>query len=215
MQGVYILLVSVLLYPSLSWSQAVLVHSGNIFLKSNSGQEQQLTRNGHDSQPALSTDGKWIAFVREIPGKKDELSPLDTNSLANELWIVGIDGKNEKRLVSYGSLSGKSGAIFAISNPQFFPDNRRIAFNAGWAVVEGSVHIVDRETKKLQFVSAGNSVEVVPSGEYKNHLIVQRHKYFLPGGTYDWYWLLNTNGQEIGPIGEEENLKIFQDMYYK
>lgn len=193
--------------------QSLVVHAGNVFLKSADGKERQLTHSGHDSEPALSADGKWAVFVREIPGKRDELNPVDSNSHANELWFIATDGKHENRLVSYGSLSGKSGGIFAVSSPQFFPDNHRIAFNAGWAVVEGSVHIVDLKTKKLQFVSAGNSVEVVPSGEYQNHLIVQRHKYFLPGGTYDWYWLLDTAGKEIGAIGDEENLKLFREMY--
>ena len=195
-------------------AQSVLVRSGNIFLKAENGKELQLTRSGHDNEPALAADGKWVAFVREIAGKRDELSPVNSQEFANELWLVATNGTAETKLVKYGTLSGKSGAISGIHHPQFFPDNRRIAFTAAWAVVEGSVHIVDLQTKKLQFVSAGNSVEVVPAGEYQNHLIVQRHKYFLPGGSYDWYWLLDVSGMEIGAIGEEENLKLFREMYY-
>lgn len=197
------------------YAQSVLVRSGNIFFKAKNGKERQLTRSGHDGEPALSMDGKWVAFVREIAGKPDKLSPTATTAdYANELWLAASNGTTETRLVKYGTLSGKSGAISAIHQPQFFPDNHRIAFTAAWAVVEGSVHIVDIQTKKLQFVSAGNSVEVVPAGEYQNHLIVQRHKYFLPGGSYDWYWLLDTKGQELGAIGEEENLKLFREMYF-
>lgn len=194
-------------------AQAVLIRAGNVFFKAQDGKERQLTRSGHDSEPALSANGKWVVFVREIPGKRDELSPVASEDYANELWLATTDGKTETRLVAYGKVSGPSGGISAIHHPQFFKDNRRIAFSAAWAVVEGSVHIVDLQTGKLQFVSAGNSVEVVQSGEYQNHLIVQRHKYFLPGGTYDWYWLLDTAGKEIGAIGDEENLKLFLEMY--
>lgn len=208
------LLVSICVLSSpLLRAESVLVHSGNVFLKSNNGKELQLTRTGHDSQPTLSENGKWVVFVREIPGKLDKRTPTVTEIFANELWLVSTDGKTANRLVEYGRLSSKSGAISAIGQPQFFPDNRRIAFTAAWSVVEGSVHIFDLKTKKIQFISAGNSVEVVPMGQYKNHLIVQRHKYFLPGGSYDWYWLLNTTGAEIGAIGDEENLKMFREMY--
>lgn len=196
-------------------AQTVSVRSGNIFFKPDTGAERQLTHSGHDSEPALSADGKWVAFVREISGKPDKINPAADTSpeYANELWRVATDGKSASRLVSYGAFSGKSGAISAIHHPQFFPDNRRIVFTAAWAVVEGSVHIVDLQTKKLQFVSAGNSAEVVTAGRYKNHLVVQRHKYFLPGGSYDWYWLLNLNGKEIDAIGEEDNLKLFREMW--
>jgi hypothetical protein len=204
----------VLVLSPLVQAESVLERGGNIFFKTANGKERQLTHSGNDIQPALSADLHWVVFVHEIPGKLDKLSPVATDAdYANELWVISTEGKNKQRLVSYGDLSGKSGAIFGIANPQFFPDNRRIAFTAGWAVVEGSVHIVDRQTQKLQFVSAGNSVEVVPGGEYKNHVIVQRHKYFLPGGSYDWYWLLDTQGKEIGPIGEEENLSLFREMF--
>lgn len=196
------------------YGQSVLVRSGNVFFKANDGKELQLTRSGHDSEPALSADGKWVAFVREIPGKRDELSPTATaTDFANELWLIGSNGKFETRLVKYGALSGNKIALSEIHHPQFFPDNHRILFTAALAVVEGSVHIVDIQTKKLQFVSAGNSAEVVQASQYQNHLIVQRHKYFLVGGTYDWYWLLDSKGNEVGPIGEEENLKLFKSDF--
>lgn len=197
-----------------AYAQSALVRSGNIFFKANDGKEQQLTRSGHDSEPALSGDGKWVAFVREIPGKRDELTPTATTEFANELWLVATNGKFENRLVKHGALSSNSMVISAIHHPQFFPDNHRIVFAAALAVVESGVHIVDLQTRKLRFVSAGNSMEVVPSGDYRNHLIVQRHKYFLVGGTYDWYWVLDDKGNEIGLIGDEENLKLFKSDFY-
>jgi hypothetical protein len=40
-----------------------------------------------------------------------------------------------------------------------------------------------------------------------------QHKYFLVGGTYDWYWLITLDGREIGPIGSEENVSMFKEMY--
>lgn len=208
-----LLICAALVFSPIIWAQSVVVRSGNIFFKPDAGKEQQLTHSGHDGEPALSANGKWVVFVREIPGKYDEISPAVIVDYANELWLVATDGKFESRLVGYGTLSGDSGAISAIHHPQFFPDSRRIVFTAAWTVVEDSVHIFDLQSNKLQFVSAGNAVEVVPSGEYQNYLIVQRHKYFLGGGSYDWYWLQDTMGKEIGAIGDDANLKIFKEMY--
>ena len=50
--------------------------------------------------------------------------------------------------------------------------------------------------------------EVVSSGHYRDDLLVQQHRYFIGGGSYDWYWLLKPDGKEIGPVGEDtENFK--------
>ena len=38
--------------------------------------------------------------------------------------------------------------------------------------------------------------------KYKDHLIVRSHRYFLFGGSYDWYWLYDPAGKrELGPLG--------------
>ena len=51
------------------------------------------------------------------------------------------------------------------------------------------------------------------SGEYRDFLIVQQHRYFLGGGSFDWYWLFRPDGKEVGPIGENAN--NFKDLYLK
>jgi hypothetical protein len=32
-----------------------------------------------------------------------------------------------------------------------------------------------------------------------------QHRHFVGSGTYNWYWLLEPNGKEIGPIGPTES----------
>jgi hypothetical protein len=42
--------------------------------------------------------------------------------------------------------------------------------------------------------------------KYKDHLAVEQHRYFLFGGSYDWYWLYDPAGKkELGPLGEFDN----------
>jgi hypothetical protein len=49
---------------------------------------------------------------------------------------------------------------------------------------------------------------VVRSGEYRDCLLVARHRYFIGGGTYNWFWLLRPDGKEVGRWGEDtENFK--------
>ena len=55
--------------------------------------------------------------------------------------------------------------------------------------------------------------EVVQSGGHAGCLIVRKHKYFLGCGSYDWYWLIDPQGREIGPIGEEDGqVCLFKEM---
>ena len=42
--------------------------------------------------------------------------------------------------------------------------------------------------------------------KYKDHLVVLSHRYFLLGGSYEWYWLFDPTGKkELGPLGQFEN----------
>jgi len=77
----------------------------------------------------------------------------------------------------------------------------------------GAVHVVNTTNGKERFVLAGNDLEVIHSGEYRDHLLVSQHRYFVGGGSYDWYWLFRPDGEEVGPVGEDpEN---FRSMYMK
>jgi hypothetical protein len=46
-------------------------------------------------------------------------------------------------------------------------------------------------------------LRVVPFGEYRDHLLVQQHRYFLGGGSYDWFFLFTPGGKEVGVVGED------------
>src|SRR5712671_320005 len=78
-------------------SQTVSVKDGNIQFTDKAGQTTALTSSGRDSAPVLAPDGKWVAFVRKVDGKKiatgsEEVEPT-------ELWQVRTDGKEASLLV--------------------------------------------------------------------------------------------------------------------
>jgi len=196
-----LLLITICLGASSAFAQTVAVKDGNIQFTDKSGQTSALTSSGRDSTPVLAPDGKWVAFVRKVEGKKiatgsDEVEPT-------ELWQVRIDGKEPSLLVKCHDSEKVESIVAAFDNLQFSTNGKLLYFvTPAWAT-SAAVHVVDTTNRKERYCFPGGDLKVVPKGEYKDCLIVQQHRYFIGGGSYDWYWLLKPDGKEVGPLGED------------
>ena len=196
-----LLLITLCLGASSTFAQTVAVKDGNIQFTDKSGQTSALTSSGRDSTPVLAPDGKWVAFVRKVEGKKiatgsDEVEPT-------ELWQVRIDGKEPSLLVKCHDSEKVESIVAAFDNLQFSTNGKLLYFvTPAWAT-SAAVHVVDTTNRKERYCFPGGDLKVVPKGEYKDCLIVQQHRYFIGGGSYDWYWLLKPDGKEVGPLGED------------
>ena len=194
-----------------AFGQSVSVKEGNIQFTDKSGQTTALTSSSRDSGPVLAPDGKWVVFVRKVDGKKiatgsDEVDPT-------ELWQVRTDGKEATLLVKCRDSEKPEGIIAAFESLQFSTNGKLVYFmTPAWAV-SGAIHVVDTTNRKERYLFPGNDVKVVPSGEYKDCLLVLQHRYFVGGGSYDWYWLLRPGGKEVGPVGE--TTENFESTYSK
>jgi dipeptidyl aminopeptidase/acylaminoacyl peptidase len=194
---------------SFATEPVVTARAGNIYISANRA-EKQLTTSGRDSSPLLAPDGKWIAFVRAIDG-----TPIATGSgddgKPSELWQIRIDGKEATRLARTRAAEKPENIIAAFENLQFSADGRLLYFVSPAWTTSGAVHVIDTTTGKERYVLPGNDLEVIHSGEYRDHLLVSQHRYFLGGGSYDWFWLFRPDGKEVGAVGEEpEN---FRSLY--
>ncbi len=192
-------------------AQSVSVKEGNIQFTDKSGQTTPLTSSGRDAGPVLAPDGRWVAFVRMVDGKKvqtgsDEVDPT-------ELWQVRTDGKEASLLLKCRASEKPESVIAAFENVQFSTNGKLLYFvTPAWAT-SGAVHVVDTTNRKERYLFPGNGLKAVASGEFKDCLLVQQHRYFIGGGSYDWYWLLRPDGKEVGPVGEDtEN---FEATYSK
>ena len=184
-----------------AFAQTVSVKDGNIQFTDKSGKTTALTSSGRDSAPVLAPDGKWVAFVRKVEGKKiatgsDEMDPT-------ELWQVRVDGKEPSLLLRCRESEKPESVIAAFESLQFSTDGKLIYFVSPASATSGAVHVVDTTNRKERYLFAGNNLKLLPSGEYKDCLLVQQHRYFIGGGSYDWFWLLRTDGKEVGPVGED------------
>src|SRR4051794_41070027 len=107
-----------------AFAQTVSVKDGNIQFTAKSGKTAALTSSGRDSNPLLAPDGKWIAFVRKVDGKKigtgsDEVDPT-------ELWQVRVDDKEPSVLVRCRDSEKPESVIGAFENLQFSTDGKML-----------------------------------------------------------------------------------------
>ena len=195
------LFVTLCLAASSALAQSVSVKEGNIQFTDKSGKTTALTSSGRDSGPVLAPDGKWVAFVRKVDGKKiatgsEEMEPT-------ELWQVRVDGKEPSLLVRCRDSEKPESVIGAFENLQFSTNGKLLYFvTPAWAT-SGAVHVVDTTNRKERYLFPGGDLKVVTAGEYKDSLLTRQHRYFVGGGSYDWYWLLRPDGKEVGPVGED------------
>ena len=184
-----------------SYAQQVSVENGNVVLGG-----KTLTTSRHDSEPVLSPDKKWIVFVRTVAGKK--ISTGAGGADATELWQIRADGKEPTALVRPKESDKMESVLAGFSKPQFSSNGKLVYFLSEAWTTSGALHVVDTTNGKEHFVCPAAEFEVVQSGEYRDDLLVQQHRYFIGGGSYDWFWLLKPDGKEVGPVGEDtDNFK--------
>ena len=207
------LLVLALFAPAGMLAQTIAERDGNLFYRaSESAAPRQLTTSGVDREPRLSPDGQTVAFIRGTPA--DSVDTVLGREEATQLWTIRVDGSGA-RMVARGRAGETAGETLALmQGPRFSPDGRRIyVLSAAWAT-SGAVHGIDVDSGRDRFIAPGNSLDVVPWGEYAGYLLVSQHRNFLAGGSYDWIWLVAPDGREVGPVGEDERaVEEFRAMY--
>lgn len=203
------------LWPADAASQRITVENGLVMYRASpSAAPRRLATYGHVREARLSPDGRMVAFIRGTPG--DSVETALGREEATSLWIVRVDRGPPRMLVRGRGSDAPERALASFQSPWFSPDGGRIYFLSSAWVTSSAVHVVDVATGREHYLVPGNSLEVVPRGEYAGHLMVEQHRYRSGAGSYDSVWLFSPTGQEIRPIGEtEQSIQAFRDRYVK
>lgn len=185
----------------------VVERDGNIYSIDRSGRAIRLTSSGVDFEPSLSTDQKWATFVREnsevMRGDHAERDFYPVRSI----WIVAADGSDTPRSVLRHDSGKPLCGLF--KKPTFSNNNSKIYFLDQCWVTSDALFVVNLQDSSTQLLTGANSLDIVRIGKWANHLIVQKHKYFHGGGSYDWYWLVSSDGRQVGPLDWRKSLEIY------
>ena len=198
------------LQPTARAQKVEVDQKGNLFYTDPAGKRLRLTNTGKDSAPCLSPDKRRLVYVRQVSGKS--ISSGSGDLPPTELRMMDVDGSHDTLLVRSAGAEKPEDTLAEFASPTFSPEGRTIYFCSAAYAVSGAVHAYDVTTRRVRFVMAGNAPRVVPTGEYKGDLLVEQHRYFLGGGSFDWYWLFKPDGKEIGPVGETAD--NFREMYF-
>ena len=196
--------------PYLASADAVKVAAGDIYWEASDHPPKRLTSLGLDREPALSPDGKLVVFVRDTgPRTKG-----DDRDLTSELWVGSLLSGGSQRLLASRPSPQPEENLTDFNRPVFSPDSTAVYFiSSAWAT-SGAIHALDLKSRKVRYITPGNSLLVIRSGKYGGYLIAQKHKYFPAGGSYDHFWLVTPQGREAGLVGPEEaNVQEFLRLY--
>lgn len=158
---------------------------GGLFVMGRTGEAvRRLTRAGFN--PAWSPDGQHIAYTA-FP---QELRPQNTEGLS-ELWVVGVDGSNPRRLVGHDT-----------SLPSWSPSGKRIAFRV-------RLSLSDQRGGIVSIPADGGEPTAITRGEYLDWNPVWtrdgRHVYFVSnrGGSTN-IWRAAVDEASGRPLGDPE-----------
>jgi hypothetical protein len=178
------------------------VAHGNIVLNG-----KTLTHGGQDSDPAMSLDGSRIVFTRKAgPSPAMKLCEESGGDRLLELWAIAADGSNPRKLLSTHGDDKPQLSICDFHAKQFSSDGQLLYFQTPAWATSGALHVFDLRTNEERFLVPSNEFVVLnqcKDKEYRDDLVVNQHRYFVFGGSYDWAFLFTPQGKELGPLGDD------------
>jgi len=182
----------------------VFIEGGNVVIE-NDGIRRPLTRSGRDADPALSPNGRFVVFTRKPASKPADTDDCGDGESAELLMRVNADGGGETTLVRGRAGKTPQTRLCGFTAKQFNSDGLLLYFlTPGWAT-SGALHVYNFSARAERFVVDASGLLVLSAcrNEHKDRVAIMRHKYFVFGGSYDWYWLYDPRTRkEIGPLGE-------------
>jgi hypothetical protein len=141
------------------------------------------------AQSLTSPDGKWIVYVKPVPGQTIEWGAGEEQP--TELWQVDANGHHPTLLVRAHSSEDMSQVIAKFDNLRFSPDGRLVYFSTPAWATSGALHVVDTTNSREHFICAGGL-----EGFQGNNLVTIETVYSGNGHEYQKF-LLTPEGKKI------------------
>jgi hypothetical protein len=190
--------------------QTVSVEGGNIVLATGAA-KTTLTSLKRDSEAVLSPDGAWVLYTRAAKPvtEESEYDDCTSRSAPDELRRIKSDGSGDELLLTGEAGDAPEDALCGFQAKQFTSDGATLYFLSPAWTTSSALHAFDLTGRTARYVMPANDLLVLSwctAEDLRDALIVQQHRYFRFGGSYDWYWLYDRSGvKEIGPVGEQED----------
>lgn len=160
-----------------------------------------------DSGLVFSPDSTMVAFVRT---RSDRFIKSDVYTApAQELWIARRDGADPRRLLEGRESADMQHVLAGFKKLVFSNDGSKVFFlSPAWSTSD-ALHVVEVASAQERYIASANSLQLLRTGAYSGCLVVSQHRYLVGTGSYDHYWLIAENGDEIGLVGydNDEHLK--------
>ena len=114
--------------------------------------------------------------------------------------------------MSRGDIPYERWKVSGCWTPAFSPDGKRVYYLADFMDTTRALVSVDLETGKVAALTDAGSFYIIPTGKYAGHIVAMKRKSTLVKVWY-WYWLLDAEGNEVAPIGDDRDLYVFRDLY--
>jgi hypothetical protein len=193
-------------------AQATRVYSdaGNIVIERN-GSSTKLTTSEMDLDPVLSPNGTSVVYTRQGRGRSPRTYEFNqvcpTEPRPDQLRRINVDGSSDQVLL-IGRKGEPARQLCDFRSKQLSSDGRRLYFlTPAWAA-SGALHVYDMRAGEEHFLMPAKGILVLSfcPNRYKDRLVVLSRRYFMLGGSYDWYWLYDPSGKkELGPLGQFNN----------
>ena len=145
----------------------------------------------------IAPGGKVVYYIMSLPGKDSMGNP----NLALE---AGMNGNSSFRILLTSTPSDDPKQNLAgFSHLSLSPDGKTLYFQTPAWATSNAIHSLDIATKKTSYVTNGEIACVVLAGEYQGDLVVEQHRYFIQGGSYNALYLYNPAGQRIGLVSQD------------
>jgi hypothetical protein len=165
---------------------------GNIFIVGSDGSRRQVTSIGRDSDPNLASDDSKVVYVRT------------KETGGSDIYIAELSSESSPHAIVTTPLEINGRRFAEVFTPRFSPDSRTVYFLVPYAGTTNAIVKVTVADRHLHFITAALNFRIVGVGKYRGHIVAQIRKPKLAPGYYEWYWLLNPDGQEVGVVGEDE-----------